>query len=601
MQPNAPRAALALALLCLAPARAQAQAAAEERLAALEAEDLEAGLEAWPPWGSSRGERRFDPLMPDVSAAAREARLAATRRRLAAVRAIPRGALGPRARLDQELLAHELELRLEGSRFRDHLAPVGPMGGPQQWLLQLTDRTPYTTPRQRQDLLQRLRGIPAYLAQELENLRQGLREGRTPPRVVLGRVVEQALAFTDEATRQDPTHHPLYRPFRAAAPAVAAEARRVIADEVIPALRRFATFLREVYVPGCRASIAARGWPDGEAYYAHLLHEHSTTALSAAEIHATGLREVARIRAEMLQAIARTGFRAGQGDPLAGDPVAAFARQLRDDPAQYHRSVRELLDGYRAIAKRVDGYLPRLFRRLPRLSYGVMEMEPTIAPSSPTAYYYGGSPENGVAGHFVANTYRLDQRPRYEMVPLTLHEAMPGHHLQIALAEELPGLSEWRRNLGYTAFVEGWALYAERLGLEMGEGERGLYQDPLDDFGRLTYEMWRAMRLVVDTGIHAQGWTRQRAIDYMLQNSALTRENVEREVDRYISWPGQAVAYKLGELKIRTLRAEAEAALGTGFDLRAFHDVVLGQGAVPLRVLEEQVRRWIRARAAGPR
>jgi uncharacterized protein (DUF885 family) len=309
---------------------------------------------------------------------------------------------------------------------------------------------------------------------------------------------------------------------------------------------------------------------------------------------------VARIERDMLAVVKRAGFTkdALDGSALEGQPlVRAFVERLRDDPAQYHASAAALLAAYRDVAKRVDPELPRLFGTLPRTPYGVREMPAFIAPTSPTAYYYQGSWRNGVPGYFVANTHRLDQRPKYEMVALTLHEAVPGHHLQLALQDEQTERHEWRSLAGCTAYVEGWALYAEGLGLDMGPpGSRGLYADPVDDFGRLSYAMWRALRLVVDTGLHAFGWTRERAISYMLEKSALTRENVEREVDRYISWPAQAVAYALGRRAIEALRAKCEKTLGDRFDVRAFHDAVLAEGAVPLPVLEACVDEWLRAR-----
>ncbi|MEC9374545.1 MAG: DUF885 domain-containing protein, partial [Planctomycetota bacterium] len=348
------------------------------------------------------------------------------------------------------------------------------------------------------------------------------------------------------------------------------------------------------YIPAARESIAATDLPDGDAFYNYALSNFTTTQLTAREIHELGKSEVARIRAEMLEVIARSDY--PNENNLEGDELlAAFLDYLRTDQRFYHDSPEELLTGYRDICKRMDAELPRLFGRLPRLPYGVREMPAFIAPSAPTAYYYPGSLANGVAGNFVANTYQLDQRPKYEMVPLALHEAVPGHHLQIALAQELQesGLHEWRTLLGYTAYVEGWALYSERLGLEVGDGPRGFYSDPYDDFGRLTYEMWRALRLVVDPGIHAFDWSRQQAIDYMLENSALAEANIISEVDRYIAWPGQATGYKIGELRIRAMRERAEQALGDGFNIRAFHDRILEAGAIPLEVLDTRINTWI--------
>jgi uncharacterized protein (DUF885 family) len=323
----------------------------------------------------------------------------------------------------------------------------------------------------------------------------------------------------------------------------------------------------------------------------------TTTSLTADQIHSIGLSEVARIRAEMLATIARTDF--PQKNSLRGDDLfKAFLAHLRGNPRFAAKDPEDLLARYRAFAKRVDAELPRLFGTLPRLTYGVRPMPDFMAPTSPTAYYNPGSLETGVAGYFLANTYNLPERPTYEIMPLTLHEAVPGHHLQGSIAREATGIHPWRREQWFTAYGEGWALYAERLGLEMSPRpgaaitDRGIFDDPYDDFGRLTYEMWRAMRLVVDTGIHSKGWSRDQAINYMLGNSGLSRENVEREVDRYIAWPGQATAYKIGELRIRALRAETEQTLGAQFNIRDFHDAVLQNGSIPLDVLDASIREW---------
>jgi prolyl oligopeptidase len=329
----------------------------------------------------------------------------------------------------------------------------------------------------------------------------------------------------------------------------------------------------------------------GLAWYAYQLRLHTTTDRSAEAIHATGLTEVARIRAEMMQVIARTDWFAA--DParaaLSDDErFAAFIAYLRTDPRFYVTSAEELLARYREVCKRIDPKLPALFKTLPRLTYGVREIPRFMAPAQTTAYYQPGSPQRGEPGWFYANTYALDQRPTYEFVPLSLHEAVPGHHFQIALAQELDGMREFRKDLDSTAFVEGWALYAERLGIEMG-----LFGDPYDDFGRLLYEMWRATRLVVDTGLHAFGWPREQAIAYMSANTALSEINIVNEVDRYIGWPGQACAYKIGELEIRDMRATAEAALGRAFDIRAFHDAMLLGGPLPLDVLRRNIDAWI--------
>jgi uncharacterized protein (DUF885 family) len=581
---------------------------AETVLDRLLADDLRQLYAENPIWASTRGQRRYDDRVPDVGAEARTKQLALWRARREALRRVDRTVLPPQRRLDYDLLAYELDLRLAGARFNEWQMPITQMWGPQTSLPQTPERLTFATREHYADYVTRLERVPDYLAQVEANMREGMAADRTPPRIVMGGAAMQALAQGTERFADQPETHRLYTPFLDAnAPADLAErARRVIARDVAPAFQRLGVFLRDEYIPACRETTAASDLPDGAAYYDHTIRDQTTLDLSARQIHDTGLAEVARIRAEMMDVIRRSDFmereeaQAIERSRLAPAEqdrrlFAAFVEYLRTDPRFYHDSAEELLDGYRAIAKRIDAYMPAMVRTLPRLSYGVREMPPFIARSAPTAYYYPGSIETGVPGYFVANTYRLDQRPKYEMIALTLHEAAPGHHTQNAIANELEqaGLHPWRSTLRYTAFGEGWALYAERLGLEMGPPPYGLYADAYDDFGRLSYEMWRAMRLVVDTGLHALGWERDRAIAFMLENSALTRTNVEREVDRYISWPGQALAYKLGELRIRALRAEAEAALGDRFERRRFHDALLWSGQLPIPVLETHIRGWI--------
>jgi uncharacterized protein (DUF885 family) len=364
---------------------------------------------------------------------------------------------------------------------------------------------------------------------------------------------------------------------------IARRARETFAKKVVPALRKLGEFVAGRYLPGARESIACRDLPDGEAWYAFKVREQTTTALSPKEIHAIGLEEVKRIRAALEETMRASGF--------TGD-FAAFCEFLRKDPRFYFRTADELVKEYRDVCKRIDPGLVKLFGRLPRLPYGITEVPAYSAESQTTAYYLPGSPEAARPGWFYANTSRLEARPRWEMEALSLHEAVPGHHLQIALAQELD-LPEFRRHgSGYNAYVEGWALYAESLG-----GELGCYRDPYSRFGQLTYEMWRAIRLVVDTGIHALGWTRERAIEFFAGNTGKSLHDITVEVDRYIVWPAQALSYKIGELEIRRLRREAEAAHGARFDVRAFHDELLGEGALPLDLLGARVRAWIAARA----
>ncbi len=577
------------------------QAPADQAILDLLAQDLEDQDRADPFAASRRGVRRFDTLLPDASLEGIRAHLDRARARLERARAIDPNALSATRRTERAMLIDALETRLAAERFRLWEKQVTQINGPQYELAQMPQSLSFTTEKHLEDFLTRIEAIPAHLEQVTKRLEEGLARGFTPPRAVLGKVAEQALAHGLAPLEGDAARHALYTPFAGRSGPVPDRARRAILDSIAPAFDRFGAFLRDRYVPAARVTLGASELPDGRAYYEFRIRAETTLNLDADTIHRIGLGEVARIRAEMMDTIRRSDFKPASTPADDDDLFARFIDFLRTDPRFYAKSADELLARYRAAGKIIDAELPRLFVELPRLPWGVREMPRFIAPSSPTAYYYAGSIENGVAGYFVANTSLLDQRPLYDVLPLTIHEAVPGHHFQVALAQELKDVPEWRTTTGYTAFVEGWALYAEKLGLEMGEDARspsnpagrGLFTDPYDDFGRLNFEMWRALRLVVDTGVHAQGWSRDRAVAYMEQNSALARNNIEREVDRYIAWPGQALAYKLGELHILNLRAHAEKTLGPRFDLRGFHRAVLGRGAVPLNVLSEQVNEWV--------
>lgn len=581
----------------------RASPSAQKMLTTLLDEDL-ADLRAWSPIASSmEGERSFDPLLPDASPEAERQRVERSSDRLERLQRIDRELLASAEdRISYDLLAYELAMRLEGERFAGWQIPATQMWGPHISLPQLPDRLTFATQQHMLDYMERLRGIPAYLEQIESNMRAGMESGRVPPRVIMGEAWRPAAAAANPAYLTEPLAHPLARPFvewsGPDADSMRDATTELITNDIVPAFDRFATFMREEYIPACRETIAARDSVDGLAGYEHQIRVMTTLDLSAQEIHDIGLAEVSRIRSEMFEVIRRSDFmqtEAGRAASSEDELFAAFTEYLRTSPRFYFDDAEDLLNAYRAIAKRVDPELPSIIRTLPRLPYGVREMPAFMAPTSPTAYYYPGSIRNGVPGYFVANTYRLDQRPKYEMIALTLHEAAPGHHIQNAIVLELEeaGLHPWRMKQHYTAFGEGWALYSERLGLELEGGPRGMYADPYDDFGRLSYEMWRAMRLVVDTGIHAFEWSRDRAIEYMLANSALSRTNIEREVDRYISWPAQALGYKLGEIEFRRLRSLAEERLGDQLDLRDFHDQLLWSGSVPLPVLDRKITDWI--------
>jgi len=566
-------------------------------LLALLDEHVEWLLRKSPMLASGRGDKRFNDRLEDVSPEATALRTAEIGSRLSRLRTLERGNWSEADLTEAGVLDFELKSSLREAAFHPEQSPIDARSGPQVWLAQMADRLSFTQAKDYADFATRLEAIPAQIDQHIENMRRGIAAGRVPPRVVMAGTVEQCDALA--AGARTPSISPFYSPFRklgADGPG-AARALHAIKDHVGPAFGKLAAFLRDEYIPACRESVGISAGVDGTARYDAALLQYTTLTMTAEQVHGLGESEVARIRAEMLTVIAATDWERHAETP-SDELFAAFLNYLRTDPRFYCTSEEELLTGYRDICKRVDAELPRLFKTLPRLSYGVREIPLFAAKTSPTAYYYGGSLRAGIPAYFMANTYRLDQRPRYEMVALAMHEAVPGHHLQSALHEELAGVHPIRTLTWFTAYGEGWALYSERLGLEVGEGENGLYSDPYDNFGRLTYEMWRACRLVVDTGIHAKGWTRQRAIDFMLANTGLSPFNIEREVDRYIAWPGQACAYKMGELKIRELRSAAESALGDRFDVREFHDAVLGAGPLPLAALDERVRRWIASRFA---
>ncbi len=563
--------------------------------------------------GALLGDHARDDELGDDSAAAIEARNRQTRVLLDDLAGLDRTGFSERDVLAADLLAYQWRQDLALAKYKPWQTPVNSVAGPQVWLPQIGDQVSTETRQNLADYVTRLKRVPIVVGDAIDNMRLGMSEGRVPPRVVVEPTPAQALAQASPEFRKDPGLSPFYAPLRklAAADPIAVEARQVIAQRIIPVYMELALFLQNEYLPACRVEVGAAQGADGVAAYNAMLAAHTTMPdLTAEQIHQIGLDEVHRIRGEMLEVIRQTGWyenQTGGADPgpsrTEGDDERLFEEFVKflrtPNPRFYYDSEQELLDRYKVIAKTIDPELPRLFGKLPRLSYGVRPLPGLAAESAPSAYYFPGAPRSGQPGFFMANLTHLDQRPRYEMLALTMHEAVPGHHLQIALAQEIEGQHPIRKAMGFTAFVEGWALYAERLGLEMGDTPNGLYSDPYDNFGRLNFEMWRALRLVVDTGIHAKGWSRQRAIEYMEANSALSVHNIEAEVDRYIGWPGQATGYKIGELEILKIRHEAEVALGDAFDIRAFHDALLSEGPLPMPVLRQNMSRWIESRRPG--
>jgi len=502
---------------------------------------------------------------------------------LNALRRIDRAKLVPTDQLNYDLFRRNLTDALEESRFPGELMAITQLDGVQQDVPSTIAKMPAGTLRDYDDILARLRAVPVLVNQTIVLLQAGLTAGITPPRITLRDVPSQARDLVVD----DPLTSPLLAAFihlPASMPAADQQRLRVGAlaayrDSVAPAFVKLSSFLRDRYVPGARATIGLRDLPNGLAWYQVRARASTTTSLTPEQIHAIGLAEVKRIRAAMDSVIAASGFKGG---------FAEFVQFLRTDPRFYWTTADDLMHASRELMKRIDPELTKLFGTLPRLPYGVSPVPSYSERSQTTAYYQPGSPLAHRAGTYFVNTYNLPARPKWEMEALSLHEAVPGHHLQIALAQELEGVPEFRRFGGYTAFVEGWGLYSESLG-----GELGLYADPYSKFGQLTYEMWRAIRLVIDTGIHTMGWTREQAIDYFKANAAKTEHDITVEVDRYIVWPGQALAYKIGELKLKELRAYAAETLGDRFDVRAFHDQVLGAGAVPLDVLDARIHAWV--------
>jgi uncharacterized protein (DUF885 family) len=579
---------LPLLLICtVLPAMAQQgpSSTAARALHALMDEAWQKDMRDDPLRASYLGDRRYESEWPDLSLAAIEKRNADNGATLRRLQRIDRASLSPQDQLSYDLFALEYRNRLGAFPFKPYLYEVRLRDGLQA-LSEQAELIPFATVADYDHWIARLRTIDRYLAQNQSLLEIGIREKRTQPRVIMERVLPQLA----DLIKPNAEANPFFDPFRRIPETVAqserirlqAEGKAAIERVVIPAYTRFEKFFRESYIPASRKNEGIWDTPEGAAFYDERVRFHTTTKLSAEEIHQIGLKEVARIRAEMDKVIREVGFKGSFAD---------FLVFLRTDPQFYYTSPDELFRAYAVLSKRIDPELVKLFRRLPRTPYGVRPIPATSAPNTTTAYYQGPALDGSRAGYYYVNLYRPEVRPKYEMEVLTLHEAVPGHHLQIALAQEQTDLPAFRRNAEHTAYVEGWALYTESLGDRLG-----LYKDPYSRFGQLTYDMWRAVRLVVDTGIHAKHWTRQQAIDFFKANAAKTEADIVNEVDRYISWPGQALAYKVGQLKILELRSMAERGLGPKFDIRDFHDAVLSDGAVPLEVLERQMRSWVAAK-----
>lgn len=568
------------------PLAARAQASpADAALRTVIDEQWDAELRSSPLTATAAGVSRYNDRLP-VATPAEFARIAAEDAAfLRRLRALDRNAMSPASRLNRDLLEFQLQHRVALAEYRGWRMPMLSDDGFHIEVTRMSDGVPMSTAKDYADYLARLRAIPEYFRQNVANMRQGMRDGFTMP----AEITPGVQAVIDGQQFASPEASPFWAPFAqlpATLPAaererLQAEARTVIAREVLPAYRDLQSFFRDEYSPRARRTVGASALPDGERYYGALVRYFTNLDVTPDEVHAIGLREVDRIRAEMTAVMREVGF---QGD------FAAFLAFLRTDPQFYAKSSTDLLMRASFIAKQIDGKLPAYFGRLPRSPYSVEPVPAELAPNY-TGGRYSPAPVGGRrGGQYWVNTYALEKRPLYVLPALTLHEAVPGHHLQGALAQELADVPPFRLNLYPHAFGEGWGLYSEKLGREMG-----VYKTPYEEFGRLTYEMWRACRLVVDTGLHAKGWSRQQALDYLGSRTALSLHEVRTEVDRYIAWPGQALAYKMGELEILALRAKAERELGAKFDIRAFHDAVLMNGGVPLPILRRQIDDYLAA------
>lgn len=573
---------VAVGIIFSASASFPQDAANTKALNDLFAREWEYGLKENPTRASTMGDRRWNDRWRDLSIEAIKRRHAHAREVVAELAKIERGKLSTADQLNYDLFKKDYESGIEEFKYRWYLAPLNQRGGIQTEN-ELADSLRFETAKDYEDWIARLNSFPVYMDQTIALMREGIAAKVVLPEVIMQRVPAQI----DRQIVATPDQSPFYKPFkRFPASIPVANQERLMRDamvainaNIIPSYKRFKKFFVEEYLPASFKEVGAWQLPDGDAMYAFFVRKYTTTNVTPREVHDKGLSEVKRIRAAMQDVMNQVGFKGS---------VPEFFAFLRTDKRFYYTSPEELFAAYQALAKRIDPNLVKVFRKLPRMPYGVEPIPAAIAPDTTTAYYRQPAADGSRAGTYFVNLYQPQARPKWEMMALSLHESVPGHHLQIALAQEQGDIPNFRRYGGYTAFTEGWGLYAESLGEEMG-----LYDDPYAKFGQLSYEMWRAVRLVVDTGMHQMHWTRKQAIDYFMENCPKQELDIINEIDRYIAWPGQALAYKTGELKIKELRERAHRELGAGFDLREFHEVVLGSGAVPLDVLERNLVEWI--------
>lgn len=592
---------LFLPLLAVAQSGASTEhSEAGQRFRTFLAGDWKQWMQEYPEMATAVGFPGQNRRWTDESPAGFDARVEHLRESLASLQQFKRESLPASEQLNFDLYQELLETAVEGLPYGDdpmpfrgvtpanRWMPVNQMGGVQQSAAEALATMPHEKLSEYEDIVARLEALPAAVEQTLGNLQQGQKRGYTPPKITMRDVPKQIV----DLIPVDPMKSALLEPFTEFSPGLSVaergrltdRAKQIYSSSIAPAFQKLNEYLISNYIPVCREDIAAIALPDGKAAYAFHVRWQTTTQLTPQEIHEIGLAEVERIRAEMDKVIQSSGFPGSFHE---------FTEFLRTAPQFYYGKPDDLVNGYRIIAKKIDPELAHEFGKLPRLPYGVTPIPAFKAPSQTTAYYQPGASPAGRPGTYFVNTYNLQARPKWEMEALSLHESVPGHHLQISLAQEMENVPEFRRHIGYSAFVEGWALYGESLGEDLG-----MYKDPYSKFGQLSYEMWRSVRLVVDTGMHSKGWTRKQAIDYFRENTGKTDQDITVEVNRYIVWPGQALAYKLGQLKIRELRTRAEKTLGPRFDIRVFHDAILEEGSVPLDILEAHMNAWLAKQTA---
>jgi uncharacterized protein (DUF885 family) len=541
-----------------------------------------------PEYATTLGDKRYDSELSDLSPRAINDALSRGRDYIARLSAIDTAALNPQDKLSAELMLRSLIEDQEGAQFKEWEMPVNQYSGLQVDLPQLVDHTSFDTADDYDNYVARLSKVPAYFTQTMTNMQSGIDDHRTPPQYL----IEKVLTQTQALAAQKPADTPFAQPLKKFPASVGAGDRKRISDavldaiatQVLPSYQRFAKFLTYTYIPACRKDPGIWALPDGDAYYAFLVRQSTTTDKTAAEIHQIGLDEVKRNETQLLAIVHQLGF----------TDLKTFAAALKANPKEHPASADDLVATYKGYIAQMQPRLPELFGRLPKAKLEVVPMPAYLGPNQPQAFYDQGTPDGKRPGNVDINTFNFADRSLADVEAVAYHEGIPGHHLQISIQQELTDLPPFRQQGYYTAYTEGWALYSERLGKEIG-----FYQDPYSNYGRLEADMWRAIRLVVDTGVHSQHWTRQQMVDYFHDHSTIDETNVQSEVDRYIAWPAQALGYKMGQLKILELRDRAKTALGPKFDLKAFHDVILDSGALPLDILEQQVDAWLASQSAS--